>query len=73
MNFQEFKDRVDSTFAGYLLQSNRLRYGQTLMNVLYEVWPEKHKEIIGSDYDCFYDTFIVGHTLSKLEKEWQDD
>lgn len=72
MKFDEFLNKVDDTFNGTLLSPNRLRYGQTVMNVLYEVWPDKYKELSGSDYDCFYDTFLVGYTLNKLEKEWND-
>lgn len=45
--------------------------GQTVMNVLYEVWPEKYQEIEGSDFDCFYDYDTVQSTLNKLEKEWK--
>ena len=70
LKFKDFVTKIDDTFSGYLLSENRLRYGQVVMNVLHDVWPEKYNEISGSDYDCFYDTFLVGYTLNKLEKEW---
>jgi hypothetical protein len=69
MSFDEFLQKVDKTFSSYSYKE-QLRYGQTVMNVLWEVWPEKHQEIKGSDFDCFYDYATVQLTLDKLEKEW---
>jgi hypothetical protein len=43
------------------------------MNVLYQVWPEKYKEISGGDYDCFYDDGTVRLTLDFLKKGWSTD
>jgi hypothetical protein len=40
------------------------------MNTLYNVWPEKYKELVASEEDCFYDDGMVKLTLDKLEKEW---
>ena len=51
---------------------NQWRYGQTVMNVLYDIWPKKYDELTGSDYDCFYDNSKIELALTKLEKEWVD-
>ena len=40
------------------------------MNVLYEFWPEKYREITAGEHDCFYDDSKVGATLERLEREW---
>jgi hypothetical protein len=68
-SFEEFLDIVDRTHSDH---SFELRYGQTVMNILREVWPEKYKEITNTDYDCFYDDSTVRILLSKLEKEWHE-
>ena len=52
--------------------ANQWRYGQAVMNVLYDVWPKKYHEITNTDYDCFYTNQIVQSTLDKLEKEWHE-
>lgn len=72
MNFNQFLQLVDNNFhsASY---KGQLRYGQYVMNELYNVWPEKYAQITGSDYDCFYDNSIAKLTLEKLEKEWQSE
>ena len=67
ITFNEFLKKVDET---YNYHSFELRYGQTIMNVLYDIWPEKHKELLASKEDCFYDDGMVKLTLDKLEKEW---
>jgi len=68
LSFEQFLNRVDKV---YYENEFELRYGQTIMNVLYQVWPEKYKEISGGDYDCFYDDGTVRFTLDYLEKEWK--
>jgi hypothetical protein len=78
ITFNEFLKKVDHTFLdhqaarsrGKIKPENQWRYGQTVMNVLWEVWPEKYQEIKGSDTDCFYDNSTTQLTLDKLEKEW---
>lgn len=72
MTFKLFLQLVDNKFNSATYKE-QLRYGQYIMNELYNIWPEKHKEIIGSDYDCFYDNTIVQATLFKLEKEWKNN
>jgi hypothetical protein len=67
ISFQKFLNLVDDN---YYQGSFELRHGQTLMNILNMVWPEKYKEISGSAYDCFYDDGKVSILLDKLEKEW---
>lgn len=71
MTFDNFLKLVDSLYLSEKAQ-NKLRYGQTIMNVLYSIWPEKYKEITNTDYDCFYDNATVKLTLQKLEKDWID-
>lgn len=67
MTFEQFLSKVDSF---YNENEFEIRYGQTIMNVLYKVWPEKYKEISGGDLDCFYDDGTVKFTLEYLEKTW---
>ena len=70
----------DITFLAFLkkvedlwYQHGDLRYGQSVMNVLYEVWPEKYEEIKNTETDCFYDEKVVRFTIEQLEKEWPSD
>ena len=80
MTFDEFVKLVDETFMnhqaarseGKISAANQWRYGQTIMNVLHNVWPEKYSELKGSDYDCFYDNRTINLTLEKLEKDWSN-
>ena len=65
MNYSEFKNKVDHDLKKY-----SLRYGQTVMNSLSEVWPDKHRELISTDLDCFYNDNKADTTLSYLEKAW---
>ena len=69
ISFIEFLAKIDKEFysASY---KDQLRYGQIIMNELYDVWPDKHAEIINTEYDCFYDNSKVKLALSKLEQEW---
>lgn len=68
MTFEQFVTMVDREF-----HINQLRYGQTLMNQLYIVYPVKYVEITNTDNDCFYDDAIVRFTLKKLEQEWASE
>ena len=82
MTFEQFMQRVDDTFMScqaarskpneLISVSNQLRYGQALMNVLYDIWPEKYFEISNSDIDCFYTNRSVALVLNKLESEWNE-
>jgi hypothetical protein len=69
LSFEQFLTKVDKAYNDHPFE---LRYGQTVMNTLYEVWPEKHKQIVGSEYDCFYDDGTVRFTLDYLERVWND-
>lgn len=69
MLFNDFLKIVDETHNNH---SFELRYGQTIMNVLNKIWPEKYKELLQINYDCFYDDGMVKITLEKLEREWND-
>lgn len=68
ISFEEFLDRVD-----FLYSQNPtlvLKYGQCVMNILCDIWPEKYNELTNSDHDCFYDDFITNKTLDLLEENW---
>ena len=65
MTFTEFVDLVDKTHHSF-----SWRYGQSIMNVLYYAWKEKHDELLASENDCYYDDSKAKNTLTKLEKEW---
>jgi hypothetical protein len=67
ITFNEFLKKVDDT---YMDHSFEWRYGQTVMNVLADIWADKYKELVATDYDCFYDDRTVQDTLYKLETEW---
>jgi hypothetical protein len=68
ISFKEFLNLVDKTYNEH---SFIWRYGQTIMNVLHGVWPEKYSEIAREQTnDCYYDDGIVRFTLNQLEKEW---
>lgn len=67
MRFEEFSKEVEYEFSRH---KGALRRGQTLMNVLLKIWPEKYHEITASDEDCFYDDSIVPATMKMLEQEW---
>lgn len=66
MTFEEFLDKIDQTYY----DNHEMRYGQSVMNVLYNIWSDKYKEIIKTDLDCFYDDGTTRLTLEYLEKEW---
>lgn len=80
MNFEEFVKKVDDTFIshqacrsdGKISAANQWRYGQTVMNVLHDVWHKKYLEISDSDMDCFYSNATAQFVLEKLEKEWYE-
>lgn len=69
ISFTEFLAKIDKAFysASY---KDQLRYGQIIMNELYDIWPDKYTEITNTEYDCFYDNSKVKLALSKLEQEW---
>lgn len=68
MNYSEFKNKVDRDLKKY-----SLRYGQTVMNTLSEVWPDKHRELMSTDLDCFYNDNKADTTLRYLEKIWNNE
>lgn len=67
ISFSDFLRKVDTV---YLNHSFEWRYGQTVMNVLADVWPDKYTELVATDNDCFYDDRMAESTLDKLQKEW---
>jgi hypothetical protein len=50
MNFEEFIATVDFKFNDGIYK-NKLRYGQSIMNELWVVDPEKYKKITQTDYE----------------------
>jgi predicted RNase H-like nuclease (RuvC/YqgF family) len=78
MTFEKFLQKIEETFLANqaarsnskIKAENQWRYGQTVMNVLWEVWPQKYREIQGGSFDCFYSNQNVDLTLDKLQKEW---
>jgi hypothetical protein len=75
MTFKKFVDNIDNIYAdqGDKPESERLRYGQIIMNELWNVWPKKYHEIMGSDKDPFYCEILHKKPydlLGELEKEW---
>lgn len=47
-----------------------IRVGQAIMNYLHKIWPEKYKEILATDRDCFYDDKVIEKTLYYLAGTW---
>jgi hypothetical protein len=74
ISFPEFVEKVDQIYYGQKIsisnKKSNLRYGQVIMNVLFDAWFEKYTEINGSKLDCFYNEDIVDLVLSKIELDW---
>jgi len=51
-------------------ENTRLRYGQIIMNELWQTWPKKYDYITNSDMDPFYDDNKVKDVLCYLESNW---
>ena len=68
MNYSEFRNKVDHDLKKY-----GLRYGQTVMNSLSEVWPEKSRQLASTDWDCFYNDNKTDILLNYLEKIWNHE
>ena len=68
MTFNDFVNYTDTYFNKN--KNNGMRYGQSIMNTLFLVWPTKYGEITGTEDDCFYDDRISQTTLSRLGEEW---
>lgn len=43
-----------------------LRYGQSLMNALWELHPELYKQITATEHDCFYIDSVIPKFLTYL-------
>lgn len=73
MTFKKFLHNIDNIYAeqGDKPKSERLRYGQIIMNELHKVWPEKYQRITGSDKDPFYSHDKKAYDfLYHLEEAW---
>ena len=66
MTYQEFVKLVDQTSNNF-----NWRYGQSLMNVLHGVWPEKYNQIVDSDNDPYYSDDTVPKVLQLLKQDWK--
>lgn len=67
MNFKDFVAHIKIFHE----KNKELRYGQAAMNVLWNVWPDKYKEITNTNNDCFYNDDLVEQMLNKLEADWK--
>jgi hypothetical protein len=65
MKFLEFLHLVDRTYHLF-----NWRYGQSLMNVLYSVSPNKYDDLVARGNDCYYDDSKAKDVLQKLAQEW---
>lgn len=63
MDFIQFLALMDEV---KLTKTYYLRWGQTLMNVLYRTYPELYDQITGTDFDCFYLDENLGSVVSFL-------
>jgi hypothetical protein len=68
MTFEEFVQKVD---VFYHVNQPHMRYGQSIMNMLYQSRPDLYETIKGTDFDCFYDNSTVAFTLNHLETTWE--
>ena len=66
MKYEQFRKTVDQTSANF-----SWRYGQSLMNILHTIWPEKYEELINLELDCYYREDIVPATLKFLKGDWK--
>lgn len=69
MTFEQFLQKADRSYQD---NKSEMRYGQSIMNMLHQIWPDWYNRVTGTDLDCFYDDGIVRFTLEYLEKEWDD-
>lgn len=72
MTFKKFVDNIDKIYAdqGDKPESERLRYGQILMNQLWQVWPAKYHNITMTQKDPFHNGGRVKDLLYELEEAW---
>lgn len=68
ISYIEFVKIVDQTY-----QQFNWRYGQTIMNVLHGVWPDKYSKLINTNMDCYYDDGLSCTVLDILHKEWPQE
>jgi len=68
MTYSDFIKLVEQTNNQF-----NWRYGQSLMNVLHGVCSEKHKQIVNTDNDCYYDDNKVNVVLELLKIDWDSN
>jgi hypothetical protein len=68
MKFEQFVQQADIFYND---NQPHMRYGQSVMNMLYQSRPDLYEKIKGTDFDCFYDDSTVPLTLNNLETRWE--
>lgn len=69
IDYDNFMKKVD---VFYNEHQTKLRYGQTIMNILFTVAPNQYHKLVGTEYDCFYNDNNVEKTLQKLKELWNE-
>lgn len=46
------------------------RDGQSLINLLGDVWLQEYNRIVDTEADCFYNSKLIPNTLKHLELVW---
>jgi len=67
MSYEEFIKLVNQTHSYF-----NWTYGQSLMNVLHNVWKEKYYEIFKSEIDPYYKEENVSKVLEILKNTWKN-
>lgn len=61
------KDKVLSYACQVQKENPRWRWGQTIFNVAYDLFPDVANKLRGTQYDCFWDDSKVDDFLDHLE------
>lgn len=68
-SFKEFEQKIGA--INYKVVFG-IRYGQSIMNTLNDIWKKEYDRISTTDLDCFYDDKIVKFTIEHLKQVWKD-
>lgn len=49
-----------------------IRYGQSIFNDAYKLYPKETNELRGSEYDCFHNDNLVEIFLKKLNEKLEN-
>lgn len=70
MTFEEFKNNWKNKELP-CIQRAEIRKGQSLINLLWDVWPKEYNRIISdNNLDCFYDDGKIDNLLNHLSGSW---